>query len=80
LIVDGEAPVDGPLVGIVIVLLGRHFYSEGGAIRHPPVKAVAAEHTQVDLGDVEPVAMFGLVIDLHPLGQSLGFGSGGKTS
>jgi hypothetical protein len=39
----------------------------------PPVEALPAQGAQLDLGDVEPGAMLGRVVNLEPVGQALGF-------
>src|SRR5262245_50927589 len=73
-ILGGEAPVDAASRGVAPLLPGGYFGVEGGLVREAPVEALAAEDAQFDLGDVEPAAVLGGVVDLQPLRQPLRLG------
>ena len=65
----GELPVDLALVGVGGVLPGGEFGVEGVEVVDPAVEALPGQGGQLDLGDVEPGAVFGGVVDLQALGQ-----------
>ena len=65
----GELPVDLALVGVGGVLPGGEFGVEGVEVGDAPVEALAGQGGEFDLGDVEPGAVSGGVVDLQALGQ-----------
>ena len=66
----GEVPVDLPLVGVDGVLPGGEFVVEYLEVLDPPIEALPGQGGQLDLGDVEPGAVFGGVVDLQPGGEA----------
>ena len=54
---------------LVGVLPGGEFGVEGVEVGDAAVEALPGQGGQFDLGDVEPGAVFGGVVDLQPLGQ-----------
>ena len=65
----GELPVDLPLIRIGGLLPGGELSVEGVEVGDAPVEALAGEGGQFDLGDVEPRAVAGRVVDLQALRQ-----------
>jgi hypothetical protein len=65
----GEAPVDRGAAIVAVLLPGGdfapHFFDAGDA----PLQALSIERTQFDFGYVEPVSMFGSVMDLKFFSQ-----------
>jgi len=68
----GELPVDLSLVGVGGVLPGGEFVVEGVQVGDAPAQALPGQAGQFDLGDVEPGAVFGGVVDLQALGEGVG--------
>lgn len=68
-VVGGEVPVDLTLGGVRGLLSGGEFDVEHGEVVDTAVEALAGECGQFDLGDGEPGAVFGGVVDLQALGQ-----------
>ena len=68
----GETPADAGGGAIAVLLPGRHLGPEGLLIRHPPIQTLTTQGTELDLGDVEPTAVFGRVVDLQRVQQPLG--------
>ena len=64
-----ELPLDLALVGVGGVLPGGEFGVEGVEVGDAPVEALAGQDGQLDLGDVEPGAVAGRVVDLQSLRQ-----------
>ena len=65
----GELPVDLAVVGVGGVLPGGEFGVEGVDVGDAPVEALSGERGEFDLGDVEPGAVAGGVVDLQSLCQ-----------
>ena len=65
----GELPVDLALLGVCGLLPGGEFGVEGVDVGDAPVEALSGEGGEFDLGDVEPGAVPGGVVDLQALGQ-----------
>lgn len=66
-IVGGEVPLDLALVGIGLLLPGSEFGIERLEVFDAPVQTLTGQHGEPDLGDVEPRAVFGGVVNLEPL-------------
>ena len=56
----GELPVDLTLVGVGAVLPGAEFAVQDAQVGDATVQALAGQGGQLDLGDVEPGAVFGV--------------------
>src|SRR3954471_23430663 len=69
-VAGGEVPVDLPLVGVDGVLPGGQLVVEDVEVVDPPVQALSGQGGQLDLGDVQPGAVFGGVVDLQPGGEA----------
>ena len=54
----------------------KGFLLESVEVSDPPVEALAAEHAQLDLGDVEPATVLGGEMNLELVGEPLGLGGG----
>ncbi len=65
----GELPVNLALVGVGLALPGGELGVEGVEVLDAAVEALPGQGGEFDLGDVEPRAVFGGVVDLQPLGQ-----------
>jgi hypothetical protein len=70
----GKAPANAGLGVISAGLPGFDLTLEDFGVRDALIEALPAEGAQLDLGDVEPRAMLGRVVDLQPVGQALGLG------
>ena len=70
----GELPADLALVVVGCGLPGGEFGVEDVEVVDPAGQALAGQGGQLDLGDVEPGAVLGCVVDLEPLGQRACFG------
>lgn len=68
-----ELPVDLPLVVVGGVLPGGEFGVQQVEVVDASAQALPGEGGQFDLGDVQPGAMCGCVVDLQPLGEPAGF-------
>src|SRR5687768_3662774 len=68
-VAGGEVPLDLSLVGVGGVLPSGELGVEDVQIVDAPVEALAGQRGQLDLGDVEPGAVFGGVVDLQSLRQ-----------
>ena len=66
-VVGGEVPLDLALIGVGLSLPGGEFGVECLEVVDAPVQALAGQHGEFDLGDVEPRAVLGGVVDLEPL-------------
>jgi hypothetical protein len=55
-------------------LPGGNFAGQHGGVGHPPIQTLAAENTQLNLGDIEPPAVLGGVVQLQLVGEALGLG------
>ena len=53
-VVGGEVPLDLALIGIGLSLPGGEFGVEGLEVLDAPVQALAGQHGELDLGDIEP--------------------------
>jgi hypothetical protein len=63
----GELPVDLALIGVGGVLPGGELGVEGVDVGDAAVEALSGQSGEFDLGDVEPGAVAGGVVDLQPL-------------
>ena len=70
----GKAPANAGLGVIAAGLPGCDLTFEDFRVGDPAVQALPAQGAQLDLGDVEPRAMLGRVVDLQLVGQALGLG------
>ncbi|UOT08426.1 MULTISPECIES: hypothetical protein [Rhodococcus] len=66
-VVGGEVPLDLALIGVGLSLPGGEFGVEDSEVLDVPVQVLAGQRGELDLGDVEPRAVFGGVVDLEPL-------------
>jgi hypothetical protein len=73
-VVGCEAPVDLGAESVSLPLVGSDLLLEGLDVRYPTVEALAAEHREFDLGDVEPTAVLGSQVDLELVAEALGLG------
>ena len=71
----GEVP-SRPLVGVGGVLPGGEFGVEDVEVVDAAVQALPGQGGQLDLGDVEPGAVPGGVVDLQPFGESRALAGG----
>jgi hypothetical protein len=62
------------LVGVGRGLPGGELRVERAEVVDAPVEALLGQAGRLDLGDVEPGAVFGSVMDLQSAGQGVGFG------
>jgi hypothetical protein len=69
----GEVPVDLSLVGVGGVSPGE-FGAEGVQVADAAVETLSGQCGQLDLGNVEPGAVFRGVVDLQALGQGVSLG------
>ena len=70
----GELPVDRGLELIAMGLPGGDLAAHGLDIAEAPAQALAHHHVDLDLGHVEPTAVFGRVVPFEALDQLPGFG------
>lgn len=68
-VVGGEVPVDLALVGVGGVLPGGELDVEDLKVSDAALEALAGQRGELDLGDVQPGAVFGGVVDLQALCQ-----------
>lgn len=61
-VVGGEVPPDLALIGIGLPLQGSEFGAQGLEALDAPVQTLTGQHRELDLGDVEPRAVFGSVV------------------
>lgn len=66
-VVGAEVPLDLALIGVGLSLPGGEFGAQGLEVLDAPVQTLADQHRELDLGDVEPRAVFGGVVDLESL-------------
>ena len=66
----GKAPANAGLGVISASLPGFDLAFEDFGVGDALVEALPAQGAQLDLGDVEPRAMLGRVVDLQPVGQA----------
>ena len=62
--VGGEAPADGAAPGIAGGVPGGDARGQGAGVGDAPREHLAAEDRQLQLGDVEPAAVLGGVVQL----------------
>src|SRR6266536_5099952 len=67
-----ELPVDGADLLVAMLLPALNLLTEILDSSNVMGQALPRQHTEFDLGDVEPTGMFGGVMDLQSVGQSLG--------
>src|SRR4051794_26476876 len=70
-----ELPIGSGGGGVAAVLPGPDMALQRRPVTHP-VRQVAAEGAQLDLGHVQPRAVLGRVVDLEPVGEALGLCGG----
>src|SRR6266487_3098164 len=63
-----EAPVDTTTGPVARHLPRGDLPLQGRPVGQPPVQALPGQHTQLDLGHVQPTAMLGRVMQLQPIG------------
>ena len=73
-VAGGEVPVDLPLVGVGGGLPGGELDVEDVEVVDAPVEALPGQGGELDLGDVEPGAVLGGVVNLQPLRECSGLG------
>ena len=71
-VLGGELPVDLALVGVGRLLPGGEFGVEDLEGADAAIQALAGQGGELDLGNVEPGALAGRVVDLQPLRQREG--------
>src|SRR5512132_2922520 len=71
-ILGGEPPVHAAASRVAGRLPRGDLPREGHLVGQPPVQALPGQHTQLDLGHVQPAAVLGCVVQLQPVGQPLG--------
>lgn len=72
-LVVGELPVDAGLGRIPVVGPSLCLVSEGFDIRDSAAQTLFGEDAQLDLGDIQPAAMLGRVVDLQAIEQAACF-------
>jgi hypothetical protein len=70
----GEAPGDGGDGLVARPRPGPHLPRQRRPITEPPVQALAVQHAELELGQVEPTAVLGGGGQLQPVGQPFGLG------
>jgi hypothetical protein len=70
-VAGGEPPVDLSLVGVGGASPGGEFIVEKVDVGDAPAEALLGQAGQFDLGDVEPGAVLGRVVDLQPVCQGV---------
>src|SRR5207245_9678240 len=58
---------------VALLLPGRNLLGKSVRVANAAIQALAAQNTQFDLGDVEPAAGFGGVVDLQFVREPLRF-------
>ena len=69
----GETPVDAALGGIAIADPSGDLVFEGWPVAQAPIETLLSQGAQLNLGDVEPTAVFGRVMKLQAPGQAPSF-------
>src|SRR5215216_188726 len=72
----GEAPVYGALGRVALGFPRTHFLGKRFLIGDALIQALASEHTQLDLGHVQPRAVLGCVMNLQLTSDAPGLGWG----
>ena len=72
-VIGSEAPRDGAVLSIALGLQGGDALAQVLHACHPTRQTATGKNTDLDLGHIEPTAMFGRVVELHPLQKSPGF-------
>src|SRR5438445_3798116 len=65
-ILGGKLPVNTVVTRMASLLPCPGFIAQGLDIWHPPIQAWSGEGTQGNFGHIEPVAMFGCMMDRKP--------------
>jgi hypothetical protein len=73
-ILGRKAPVDATARSVAGRLPGRDLPPQRRLVGQPPIEALLGQHGKLDLGHVQPAAVLGGVVQLKPVGQSLGLG------
>ena len=68
-ILDGKAPVDGGTSLIAFLFERMDMSPQVSLIRDTLSQTTTAEHAQLDLGHVEPTAVYWSVVELQTLGD-----------
>ena len=71
-VVRGELPVDLPLIIVGRGLPGSKLGVQDVEVVDAAVEALPGQAGEFDLGDVQPGAVLGRVVDLQPLGEGAG--------
>ncbi len=71
-VVRGELPVDLPLIIVGRGLPGSKLGVQDVEVVDAAVEALPGQPGEFDLGDVQPGAVLGRVVDLQPLGEGAG--------
>ena len=50
----------------------RHFSLQHRPVRDPAIQTLAGEHAELQLGHIQPGAVFGRVVDLQLVGHAFG--------
>ena len=73
-VVGGEAPRDGAALSIALGLQGGNALAQVLHTCHATRQTASRKDTDLDLGHVQPTAMFGRVMELHALQDAPGLG------
>src|SRR2546429_4638328 len=73
-IVGGEAPRDGTVLSIALGLQGGDALAQVLHACHTTRQTATSKDTDLDLGHIQPTAMFGCIVKLHPLQNAAGLG------
>src|SRR2546423_13525524 len=71
-IVGGEAPRDGTVLSIALGLQGGDALAQVLHACHTTRQTATSKDTDLDLGHIQPTAMFGCIVKLHPLQNAAG--------
>ena len=66
-VIGSEAPRDGAVPSIALGLQGGDALAQVLHADHATRQTATSKNTDLDLGHSEPTAMFGRVVELHPL-------------
>src|SRR3954469_4186416 len=72
----GEAPVYGALGRVALGFPRTHLLSKRLSVGDALIQTLASEHAQLDLGHVQPRAVFGCVMNLQLTSDAPGLGGG----
>ena len=66
-VIGSKAPRDGAVLSIAFGLQGGDALAQVLHADHATRQTATSKNTDLDLGHIEPTAMFGRVVELHPL-------------